>query len=59
MAKKKQLWGWKWKGVNEFVPGLPARDIELAEAERRGWVDLIKGSPLYAPSYRTVKEDSE
>jgi hypothetical protein len=38
---------WKWLGGAEFVPGVPARDLEKGEAERRGILHLVEESPLY------------
>jgi hypothetical protein len=38
---------WKWLGKNEFVPGVPARDLTDEEVDRRGIRDLVELSPLY------------
>lgn len=38
---------WKFLGHNEFVPGVPARDLTDEEVERRGIAHLVEASPLY------------
>ena len=38
---------WKWLGKNEFIPGVPARDLLVGEAERRGIKEIVERSSLY------------
>ena len=38
---------WIWLGENEFIPGVPPRDMTDAEVEKRGVKELVKLSPLY------------
>lgn len=38
---------WKWLGKNEFVVGVPARDLSDEEVDRRGIRHLVELSPLY------------
>lgn len=37
----------KFLGENEFIPGVPPRDLLKGEAERRGILELVEISPLY------------
>jgi len=38
---------WKWLGKDEFVPGVPARDLSEEEVESRGVKALVEQSVLY------------
>ena len=38
---------WKWLGINEFIPGCPARDLLKGEAEARGIEEIVEKSSLY------------
>ena len=38
---------WKWLGKNEFIPGVPARDLLVGEAEKRGIVSVVENSSLF------------
>ena len=44
MSKKVE---WKWLGGNEFIPGVPARNLSIGEAEKRGIEGIVELSPLY------------
>jgi hypothetical protein len=53
---------YEWIGQNEFVPGLPARNIPEQEAKSLGMLDLIEQSGKYiikreAKSDRTGKKE--
>ena len=37
----------KWVGKNEFIPGVPPRDITEDEARERGVLDLVLKSKLF------------
>lgn len=45
----------RFLGVNEFVPAVPARDLLEGEANERGILELVELSPLY----ERVEEEPE
>ena len=44
MSKKVE---WKWLGNNQFIPGVPARDLVVGEAKERGVESVVEVSLLY------------
>lgn len=58
--KKKRI-TWKWIGKDEFIPGVPARDMDDEEVDRRGIRKLVELSPKFKKSAQSVKtgDDSE
>lgn len=51
---------WKWVGDKEFVPGVPARDLVVGEAESRGILEIVEASPLYERvEKKTAKKEIE
>lgn len=63
MSKKKQnepaVWGYLWRGQDEFVPGLPARDISLEEAERNGWIETLEAAAVYERAFEESSNDGD
>ena len=50
---------WKWLGKNEFIPGVPARDLLVGEAERRGVEDIVEKSSLYKRAEKKAQKESK
>lgn len=46
---------YKWVGADdEFIPGVPARDLTQKDIDKRGVQDIVKNSELYV-----IVEDEE
>ena len=56
----KRLWGWQYVGAGASLAGVPAKDVSVAEARRRG-IDpaVLNGSALFVQVYEAPEEAPE
>ena len=50
---------WKWHGVKEFIPGVPARDLTDEEVDVRGVRELVEASPLFEKVMPKKQDEKE
>lgn len=59
---RKKLWGWQYVGDGAFLAGVPAKNVSVAEAKRRGIEPAVfDGSALFVKVYEApvAPEDGE
>lgn len=50
---------WKWLGENEFIPGVPARDLTDEEIDKRGIRELVEQSKLFKKVRSQEKKEGD